>query len=117
MAFNIMGRNCDDHTKNISFLLRQGGGWELAPAYDVTFAHNPKGEWTTQHLMSINGKYKEFTLDDLLSVADRFGIGEASSIIEAFRKVIKHWPSFAKKAEVNQKQVDHIKRLHLLLSK
>ena len=116
MAFNIMGRNCDDHTKNISFLLRQGGGWELAPAYDVTFAHNPKGEWTSQHLMSLNEKYKDFTLDDLLSAADRFGIGEASSIIEALRKVIKHWASFAKKAEVNQKQVEHIKRLHLYFS-
>jgi serine/threonine-protein kinase HipA len=31
MAFNVMARNCDDHTKNFSFLLKQGGNWELAP--------------------------------------------------------------------------------------
>lgn len=66
MVFNVMARNCDDHTKNFSFRLRQGQGWELAPAYDVTFAHNPDGEWTHQHLMSVNGKFKGFVLDDLL---------------------------------------------------
>ena len=60
MVFNIMARNCDDHTKNFSFLLKQNQGWALAPAYDVTFAHNPQGEWTNQHLMSVNGKYKAF---------------------------------------------------------
>jgi serine/threonine-protein kinase HipA len=61
MVFNVMARNCDDHTKNFAFLLRQGGTrWKLAPAYDVTFAHNPKGEWTHQHLMSVNGKFKGF---------------------------------------------------------
>ncbi|MFZ4396665.1 MAG: HipA domain-containing protein [Kiritimatiellia bacterium] len=46
MAFNVMAANCDDHSKNISFLLREGKGWTLAPAYDVTHAHNPAGEWT-----------------------------------------------------------------------
>ena len=44
MVFNVMSRNCDDHTKNISFRLRQGHAWELASAYDLTFAHNPQGE-------------------------------------------------------------------------
>src|SRR3546814_3072114 len=51
MAFNVMARNCDDHTKNHAFLLREGGRWELAPAYDVTHAYNPNAEWTYQHLM------------------------------------------------------------------
>jgi serine/threonine protein kinase HipA of HipAB toxin-antitoxin module len=35
VAFNVMAANCDDHSKNVSFLLREGGAWELAPAYDV----------------------------------------------------------------------------------
>lgn len=38
MAFNVMAANCDDHAKNFSFLLREGGGWSLAPAYDVKLA-------------------------------------------------------------------------------
>ena len=117
MVLNVMGRNCDDHTKNFSFLLRQGGAWELAPAYDITFAHNPAGEWTNQHLLSINGKYKDFVLNDLLTVADRFGIGEARSIIKDIRGVLKEWPTFAKKAGVTKKEIEHITRLHLSLRK
>ena len=115
MVFNLMGRNCDDHTKNISFLLRQGGAWELAPAYDMTFAHNPKGEWTSQHLMSVNGKYQGFKTHDVLTVAERFGIGEAPLIIKEARSAIKAWPSFAKIAGVDKKETDHIKSLQLIL--
>jgi serine/threonine-protein kinase HipA len=114
MVFNVMGRNCDDHTKNFSFLLRQGSTWELAPAYDVSFAHNPLGEWTNQHLMSVNGKYKDFSLADFLTIADRFGVGEAKQIIDEVRKAIKAWPNFAKNAGVNQKEITSIGKLHLL---
>ncbi len=115
MVFNVMGRNCDDHSKNFSFLLREGGSWELAPAYDVTFAHNPKGEWTSQHLMSVNGKFRDFAIDDLYEIADRFGIGEAPDIISSVRDAIKAWPSFAKKAGVNSKETSRIKVMHLSL--
>ena len=115
MVFNVMGRNCDDHTKNFSFLLREGSHWELAPAYDISFAHNPHGEWTSQHLMSVNGKYKDFTVDDMLAVADRFGIGEATRVIDEIRKAIKAWPFFAKKAGVHPKEIKRIGNLHLLL--
>lgn len=117
MTFNVMGRNCDDHTKNFSFLLRQGSSWALTPAYDVTFAHNPKGEWTSQHLMSVNGKYKDFRLSDLHAVADRFGVGEASSVIKEVSAAIRAWPRFAKKAGVSEKEADRIKKLHLILRK
>ena len=72
MVFNVMAANCDDHTKNFSFMLRQGGNWELAPAYDVTHAHNPTGEWTSQHLMAVNGKFAGITCADLLEIANRF---------------------------------------------
>jgi serine/threonine-protein kinase HipA len=115
MVFNIMSRNCDDHTKNISFLLRENGTWELAPAYDITFAHNPDGEWTSQHLMSVNGKYKDFTLDDLLTVADRFGVGEAMQIIKEVRAALQGWAGFAKEAQLNQAESERIQSLHCLL--
>ncbi len=113
MIFNLMGRNCDDHTKNFSFLLRQGETWDLAPAYDISFAYNPKGEWTSQHLMSVNGKYRNFTEKDVFLVADRFGIGEAKSIIKNVKQAIKSWPRFAKKAGVTQKEINRIRDLHL----
>jgi len=115
MIFNIMGRNCDDHSKNFSFLLKEGSDWELAPAYDVTFAHNPKGEWTKQHLMSVNGKYKDFTASDIIKVADRFGVGEARQLIAEVKAAIKLWQTFAKEAGLDSAEIKRIKKLHILL--
>lgn len=115
MVLNVMGRNCDDHSKNFSFRLRQGAAWELAPAYDVSFAHNPHGQWTHQHLMSVNGKFKGFTPDDLLAVADRFAIGSAPRVIREVREAVKAWPDFAASAGVSAQQSDQIGMQHLLL--
>ncbi len=114
MVFNVMARNCDDHTKNFAFLLRQGGTrWELAPAYDVTFAHNPKGEWTHQHLMSVNGKFKGFDVADLLAEADRFGVGTAKRVIEEVRAAVLRWPEFAQQADLPEAQMADIQSLLL----
>lgn len=117
MVFNVLARNCDDHTKNLSFRLRQGFPWELAPAYDITFAHNPKGEWTNQHLMSVNGKFKGFTEDDMLRVADRFGIGTAKKVIVDVQESIAQWPDFAKQASLSQAATQEIGKQHILLAK
>lgn len=116
MVFNVMARNCDDHTKNFSFLLKQQGTWELAPAYDVTFAHNPEGEWTYQHLMSINGRFAGVTKADFLAVADRFAIGTAPKVIEAVEEAIRAWPEFARTAEISEKEIQRIGAYHLMLN-
>lgn len=115
MIFNIMGRNCDDHSKNFSFLLKEGSDWELAPAYDITFAHNPKGEWTHQHLMSVNGKYKNITAKDIIEVADRFGVGEVKQLIKEIRESIQLWPRFAKESGLDKKEMERIKKLLITL--
>jgi serine/threonine-protein kinase HipA len=116
MVFNVMGRNCDDHTKNFSFRLREGQAWELAPGYDLTFAHNPKGEWTNQHLMAVNGKFKDFVEGDLLAEAERFGIGTGDKVITQVRAAIKGWPAFAEEAGVSPADARTIGQQHLLLS-
>jgi serine/threonine-protein kinase HipA len=114
MVFNVVGKNCDDHTKNISFRLRQGHPWELAPAYDISFAHNPNGEWTHQHLMSINGRFKGFSRADLLELANRFGIGSAKNVIDEVVTSITSWLSFAAQAGVPKPEADTIGSFHLL---
>ena len=114
MVFNVVGKNCDDHTKNMSFRLRQGQQWELAPAYDISFAHNPNGEWTHQHLMSINGRFKDFTRADLLALANRFGIGSAAVVIDQVLTAITMWPTFATEADVPRNVADRIAGFHLL---
>lgn len=113
MVFNVMGRNCDDHTKNFSFLLKKGGAWEFSPAYDVTYAHNPNGQWTNHHLMSVNGKFDGVTKADFEVVADRFGIGEARSVMEQVSAEIKRWPEFAEKAGVSSRETEQIKAMLL----
>lgn len=115
MAFNVMGRNCDDHTKNFSFRLRQGFSWELSPAYDITFAHNPEGEWTHQHLMSVNGKFKSFVKEDLLAEAERFGIGSTLKVMKEVRTAIERWPEFAAQAGVSIQNMENIQKKLLLL--
>ena len=101
MAFNVMAANCDDHTKNFSFLLSEGKRWTLAPAYDVTHAHNPQGEWTSQHLLSVNGKFTDITRQDLLTVADRFGVGTAEKVLKQVGAAVKAWPDFAAGAHIS----------------
>ena len=108
MAFNVMAANCDDHTKNFSFLLREGEAWELAPAYDVTHAYNPQGEWTYQHLMAVNAKFGGISRVDLLAVAERFGIGTASTVLKQVGEAVSAWPDFAAKAGVSNKEVRRI---------
>ena len=98
MAFNVMARNCDDHTKNFAFRLRQGGDWELAPAYDVTHAYNPKGEWTYQHLMSVNGKFREIAREDLLMEAERFGVSRPVDLLKDVRTALESWSRFSNEA-------------------
>lgn len=101
MVFNVLARNCDDHTKNFAFVLREHGHWALTPAFDVTHAHNPQGEWTAQHLMSVNGRFDDIRREDLDVVADRFGIVKAKEAVAAVRNAIEHWPDFAEQAGVN----------------
>jgi serine/threonine-protein kinase HipA len=115
MAFNVMSRNCDDHTKNFSFILKEGQSWDLAPAYDVTHAHNPKGEWTYQHLMSVNGKFDDITRGDLLAEAARFGVPRAEELLSDVRSALDNWTEHAKEAGLSQSKSDELARDFLLL--
>ena len=102
-------RNCDDHTKNFAFRLKQRSRWELAPAYDVTHAYNPRGEWTFQHLMSVNGKFDDITRLDFLAEADRFGVSRArSEQLNEVRTALEAWPTFAKEAGLANSVLDRV---------
>lgn len=113
MCFNVVAMNCDDHTKNISFLMDPQGAWHLAPAYDVTYAYHPESLWLRQHQMSVNGKRLDITRDDLLAVAKAMNIKKAEVIIDEVRAGVKKWRTFAKKAAMPAKQVEMIGRMHL----
>ena len=105
MVFNVVARNQDDHTKNISFLMDKNGIWRLSPAYDVSWSYNPKGMWTSQHQMSINNKWTDITMDDLLTVASAMSIKKPRVIIEKVIDVVAHWPDYANPLEIPSETV------------
>lgn len=115
MVFNVMARNCDDHTKNVSFILKQGEAWRLAPAYDMTFSYNPASEWIQQHLMSVNGKFKDFSLADLQAEARVHKVGTSSAVIKEVRDAVARWPEFARIAGVSPKETQRIRSLQEIL--
>ncbi len=116
MVFNVIGRNHDDHVKNIAFLMDREGRWSLAPAFDMTYSFNPSGEWTASHQMTINGKRDGFTLEDFKACAKSVSMkrGSAEAIIEEVRRVVSRWGEYADEAGVSPSQRDMIQNvLHL----
>lgn len=109
MVFNVVVRNQDDHTKNISFLMGEDGIWRLSPAYDMGYAYNPQGGWTSTHQMSINGKFDDITRKDLLVFATLNNIKEAESIINEVCEMASRWTEMAKDCDVPPTMVEAIK--------
>ena len=112
MAFNVLAWNCDDHVKNISYLMDRSGEWFLAPAYDECYAHNPEGGWTSRHQMSVNGKRIGIEDDDILACARFANMRErkARTVLDEVKDAVRAWPRFAAEAEVREDFADAISR-------
>ncbi|HXF30772.1 MAG TPA: type II toxin-antitoxin system HipA family toxin [Solirubrobacterales bacterium] len=110
MVFNVVGRNQDDHVKNISFLMDRRGEWSLSPAFDVVYAFNPQGRWTRVHQMSINGKRDDFTVADLDQTASVAGLerGASRRILEEVTAAVERWPEFAASAHIPEQTAARI---------
>jgi serine/threonine-protein kinase HipA len=102
MAFNIIGRNQDDHVKNIAFLMDQSGKWSLSPAFDMTYSYNPSGAWTSSHQMSLNGKRDNFDLEDFRACAKNASMkrNRAEEILRQVQDAVLKWNDFATDAGV-----------------
>ena len=114
MVFNVVARNQDDHTKNISFLMDKDGVWRLSPAYDVSWAYNPKGEWTSQHQMSVNNKWIDIGTNDFLSVAEKMNIKRPAEIIEQIKDAVSQWNVLAKEYDIPSRTAKQIEDSLLL---
>lgn len=108
VVFNVVVRNHDDHTKNISFLMDRHGKWRLSPAYDMGYAYNPDGSWTSAHQMSVNGKSDGITRTDLLELAARNNIRNASQIIDEVCHACASWHKIARECEVPHTMIEQI---------
>ncbi|MDF1575699.1 MAG: type II toxin-antitoxin system HipA family toxin [Bacteroidales bacterium] len=103
MVFNVLASNNDDHAKNFSFLLKQNGHWELAPAYDLCYSYDPENVWVSQHTLSINGKHRGINRNDLMTVATINNIKGGGNIISEIQELVCSWEKYAKEAEVLSK--------------
>ena len=108
MVFNVMARNQDDHTKNISFLMDKDGQWSLSPAYDLSWAFNPSGAWTSKHQMSVNNKWNDIDRDDLFAVAKNVNIRQTEHIVEQVKEAVSQWPKLAKENGIPKNIVEKI---------
>ena len=108
MVFNVAARNCDDHTKNFAFRLKQNGKWELAPAYDLCHAYKPEHKWVSQHALSMNGKRENITMEDLLVIGISIKNKKAEEVIDEICDVVSEWKKYADEVGVDPKLRDAI---------
>ena len=110
MVFNILGRNQDDHVKNIAYLMDRAGNWRLAPAFDLVYSYNPDGAWTARHQMTLNGKRDGFEFADFRACARTAGLkrGLDREIFEQVRAAVARWPEFAREADIPKATIERI---------
>jgi serine/threonine-protein kinase HipA len=117
MVFNVVSRNCDDHTKNFAFIMNKNGEWKLSPAFDVCHSYRPRSPWVSQQSLSINGKRQNITRDDLLSVAKQMNIKKSANIITHINTVVKNWVNYGEQIKVDPKLRDGINKTLINLNK
>ncbi len=102
MVFNVVFKNVDDHLKNHSFIYnKEENKWNLAPAYDLTYALNPLFTFkTTSRALSINGKRTDITIKDFLVIAEEFVIKNPKGIIKEVQTLIPRWMEVAEELEI-----------------
>ena len=100
MVFNVLARNCDDHTKNFAFTMNKQGLWAISPAYDVCHAYRHDSLWVSQQSLSVNGKRLGIERKDLLAVASQMNIKKPDEIIRHIESILEIWPDYAKQCDV-----------------
>lgn len=108
MIFNVIGKNCDDHSKNFSFLMDSKGDWRLSPAYDLVYSYS-KSEFN-QHYLKVNNKSSDITVDDFIALGSKYDLSarfvrdEVEACAESFCK----FEHYANDVGLSQKTKDTI---------
>lgn len=111
MVFNVIAENVDDHTKNFSFIMLPNGEWHISPAYDIVFSADPDSHFYRNHELTILGKRKNITKQDLLLFAQRQDIKNAASIIDEVTEVVMNFKAYAEKVEIDDYWIKKIMRV------
>lgn len=111
MVFNVIAENVDDHTKNFSFIMLPNGEWHISPAYDIVFSADPDSHFYRNHELTILGKRKNITKQDLLLFAQRQDIKNAASIIDEVAEVVMNFKAYAEMVEIDDYWIKKIMRV------
>ena len=107
-AFNVFSCNNDDHTKNISFLMNKSGEWKLSPAYDLIYSFDANSRFVSSHQMTINGKSKDVSIDDLQQLAKKVGIKNSMLILKEVKYGVDNWNKYAKEVNISSGRIEKI---------
>ena len=99
-AFNVLGCNQDDHSRNAAFLMNAAGSWSVAPAYDLTFYETGLGE----HKMGMGGGGK-LGEQDLRRFGAEVGLSKAAAkeVLERTKEALGRFKRLAREHEVSQR--------------
>ena len=87
------------------------GEWHISPAYDIVFSADPDSHFYRNHELTVLGKRKNITKQDLMLFAQRQDIRNASSIIEEVEDVVMNFKSYAEKVEIDEHWIRKIERV------
>jgi serine/threonine-protein kinase HipA len=108
MVFNYYSANDDCHIKNISFLMDKDGKWTLSPGYDITFPYNVNNIFKKTQPLSINGKVKNITSEDFLTISNKYGIKSAEKIMGEIKDAVLSFEEIAIKMKLNNGVIKNI---------
>ncbi len=106
-VFNVLAHNRDDHSKNFSFLMDEQGGWQLSPAYDLTFSSGPRGEQSTM----VMGEGRNPGQDHLRKLGQEAKLGNEriEEIINQTQVALSKWEELAAQYGVSTASIALIK--------
>lgn len=109
MVFNVLASNVDDHSKNVGFCMTSDGIWRLSPAYDLNYSIDFSAPaFLNRHAMTINGKNKDITHQDLVIVAKRNDIQDYNSLIDNVVGAIGKFRELADEMQIVKQLINQI---------
>ena len=109
MVFNVIGKSCDDHAKNFSFIMTEDGKWKLAPVYDIVYSFG--GSIYQEHFLSVRSKTMDITDHDMILLAIENGISKskAKEIIQNTKDAFSDFYRFAKNLDIDKEIISQVK--------
>jgi serine/threonine-protein kinase HipA len=109
MAFNVIARNVDDHSKNFTFCMTPDGIWRLSPAYDLTYSVDLAAPaYSNRRSLTVNGKNEGITRADLETVAINNDIQDYKALIDAVASAVGKFEEYARELDVDEQLIKSI---------